>query len=155
MLNLETKLSIPPHPGIKITRKTKLIFFLFFSQNFLSKSRMVIKYLEKIYKFGPNSLEIFKLLPFILSSTETEKLISVIQAFNGPLWIPENKDYVFISIFLALILVIFGGTCAKLNKSSSCVKYIQPKNQIIIANVVGILQCSEFKVLFNFNQKFE
>ena len=85
----------------------------------LSKSRMEIKYLGKIYKFGPNSLEIFKLILFVLSSTETKKLISLIQTFNGPLWVPEIKDYVFLD--LAFGLVIFGGTWAKLKSSSCCI----------------------------------
>ena len=94
----------------------------------LSKSRMEIKYLNKLYHFGPNANFNFKLLPFILSASETEKLISLIQAFYGPLWVPENKDYVFLSI-VALILMILGGTWANLNKSLNCVKYIQPPNQ--------------------------
>ena len=94
----------------------------------LSKSRMEIKYLNKLYHFGPNANFNFKLLPFILSASETEKLISLIQAFYGPLWVPENKDYVFLSI-VALILMILGGTWAKLNKSLNCVKYIQPPTQ--------------------------
>ena len=79
--------------------------------------------------FGKNSLEIFKLLPFTLSSTKTEKLISLIKALNGPLWAPETKDYVFTSIFFALLLVILGGAWAKQNKYSSFIKYIQPTSQ--------------------------